>query len=316
MTAALVLNAGLKVFPGQIRTLGAFMKTRLQGLTADLTIVLSDSTRDLAEIRALTSTPRGLLIHLPSTEPETALAALARAPLDQRLLLFPAGPFGAEVAVRLATRLGGAALIGVTSARLAEGRLQAEKRVYSQHLEAIFTLNRTPACLSLAPGLDPAEPPPPGEETAWAELDFRSLPVSPGARQLTPLAERGGLSQARRLVVGGLGLGGAEGVEALTRLAEALGAEWGGSRAAALRAWLPMSRLVGVSGAMTRPELCLTLGASGAAAFFAGIEKSRFIVSINQDPRAPVISRSDVAVIADWRSIVPQLLKLVTGEKK
>ena len=58
MTVALVLNAGLAAFPEQARSLGAFLETRLQGLTADLSIILSDGARDPAEIRALTPTPR------------------------------------------------------------------------------------------------------------------------------------------------------------------------------------------------------------------------------------------------------------------
>ena len=243
------------------------------------------------------------------------MAALTLLNPEASLFLFPAGPFGAETAVRLATRRKGAALVGVTSARRAEGRLLAEKRVYSQHMEAVFTLTRRPACLSLAKGLSGAGGPS-RPATDWEEKDYRSLPRAPGTRVLTPLPEPGGLSEARRLVVGGLGLGGPEGAEALAGLAEALGAEWGTTRAAALRAWLPMSRLVGVSGALAAPEICLTLGVSGAAAFYAGIEKSRFIASINLDPKAPMVGRSDVAVIADWRAIVPPLLKLLTGEQK
>ena len=316
MTAALVLNAALGTFPDQARTLGAFRSARLEGLKADLTIVLCDGSRDQEEIRALTPTPRGLLVRLPSAEPGTVITAMTKVSQGLGLFLFPAGLFGAETATRLATRLSGAALVGVTAVKLFEGRLLAEKRVYSQRLKAVFALTRTPACLSLAKGLDSAAPPPPPPETTWGELDLRSLAAPASTRRLEPLPEPGGLSRARRLVVGGLGLGGIEGAEAMARLAEALGAEWGGSRAAALRAWLPMSRLVGVSGALACPEICLTFGISGAAAFYAGIEKSRFIISINQDPQAPIVSRSDVAVIADWRAIVPQLLKLVTGGEK
>jgi electron transfer flavoprotein alpha subunit len=78
-----------------------------------------------------------------------------------------------------------------------------------------------------------------------------------------------------------------------------------------MSAWTPMHRMIGVSGAMTKPEVCIVAGVSGAAAFYAGIEKSKTIVAINTDIRAPIIKASDVAVIDDYKAVMAELAKIV-----
>ena len=79
------------------------------------------------------------------------------------------------------------------------------------------------------------------------------------------------------------------------------------SRPAAMNAWKPMNRLIGVSGAMVGPEVCITAGVSGAAAFYAGIEKSKFIVAINTDEKAPIMKMADVAIVDDFLPIMEEL---------
>jgi electron transfer flavoprotein alpha subunit len=69
--------------------------------------------------------------------------------------------------------------------------------------------------------------------------------------------------------------------------------------------------MIGVSGAMTKPEVCIAAGVSGAAAFYAGIEKSKTIVAINTDIRAPIIKASDAAVIDDYKAVMSELVKIV-----
>ena len=44
-----------------------------------------------------------------------------------------------------------------------------------------------------------------------------------------------------------------------------------------MNALLPMDRLIGVSGNIIQPEICIVLGASGAPAFYSGIEKANIL---------------------------------------
>ena len=77
-----------------------------------------------------------------------------------------------------------------------------------------------------------------------------------------------------------------------------------------MNAWAPMNRLIGVSGAMLQPDICITAGVSGAAAFYAGIEKSKFIVAINTDGQAPIMKKADVAVADDFVPVIKALREM------
>ena len=48
-----------------------------------------------------------------------------------------------------------------------------------------------------------------------------------------------------------------------------------------------------------------------AAAFYAGIEKSRYIVAINKDIRAPIVGISDVVIIDDYKAVMDELAKII-----
>ena len=126
-----------------------------------------------------------------------------------------------------------------------------------------------------------------------------------------PTEQANHLEAARLLIVGGRGLESKENVKGLKALADAVGAEFGISRPVALNAWGPMHWLVGVSGAIAKPEICIAAGVSGAAAFYAGIEKSNIIIAINSDPHARIIKAADVVIIDDYKAVMDELMKIV-----
>ena len=71
--------------------------------------------------------------------------------------------------------------------------------------------------------------------------------------------------------------------------------------------------MVGVSGAsaaLVRPTLCLVMGASGAAPFAVGVEKSDLLVGVNTDPEALLFQYCDVGLVADWKEAAQGLLAL------
>ena len=75
------------------------------------------------------------------------------------------------------------------------------------------------------------------------------------------------------------------------------------------------STSIGVSGEMIAPEVCITAGVSGAAAFYAGIEKSKFIVAINTDEQAPIMKKADVAIVDDFMPVIQSLREIVKEQK-
>lgn len=111
------------------------------------------------------------------------------------------------------------------------------------------------------------------------------------------------------IVSGGYGVGSKENFALLFELAEVLGGEVGGSRAAVDAGFIPHERQVGQTGVTVRPHLYIACGISGAVQHRAGMEESAMIISINKDPHAPINSIADYAIIGDVGDVIPKMIK-------
>ncbi len=111
------------------------------------------------------------------------------------------------------------------------------------------------------------------------------------------------------IVSGGYGVGSKENFDLLFQLAEVLGAEVGGSRAAVDAGYIPHERQIGQTGVTVRPHLYIACGISGAVQHRAGMEQSAMIISINKDPNAPINHIADYAIIGDVGEVIPKLIK-------
>ena len=117
------------------------------------------------------------------------------------------------------------------------------------------------------------------------------------------------LSDAERIVSGGLGVGGPEGMHELQQLADVLKASLGGTRVVADRGWLAHDRFIGATGKIVAPKLYLALGVSGAGQHVAGITGSETMIAVNTDRTAPMLKLADPGVVGDLHQIVPILLQ-------
>ncbi|MDA3831762.1 MAG: FAD-binding protein [Spirochaetales bacterium] len=260
-----------------------------------------------------------MLVKVDHYQPEVLLSALQdiTAVEGQRdLYLFPADFAGSEVSVRLSYRLGGSALTNVSSLDLKEDSkvLICRRKVYSNHLVGTFELRKKPFVITAAGG----------KKTELSQINrhtVREHDVSQKNIQsvleydLRKEQGQAGLDSASFIIAFGRGVGSKEGADWVRKQTEEFNAEFGVTRSAAMNGWAPLNRMLGASGTIAVPELCIVLGASGAAAFSAGIEKSHFLVSVNRDKGAPIISNSDVAVIGDYRSFMEELVKLMKHDK-
>ncbi len=111
------------------------------------------------------------------------------------------------------------------------------------------------------------------------------------------------------IVSGGYGVGSKENFDMLFELADVLGAEVGGSRAAVDAGYIPHERQVGQTGVTVRPHLYIACGISGAVQHRAGMEESAMIISINKDPNAPINNIADYAIIGDVGEVIPKMIK-------
>lgn len=254
------------------------------------------------------------LVRVDRYQPEIILDALNRIEDKEGtfLYLFPSGAAGAELAVRWAFRKNGSSLVQVEQMTLKKGCVMAGKKAYADHVRVTFRLDRQPFCISLAQGSVERVPITARENLQIIEHDLTGLNGDGFARdtQWIPAEQVKDLAGAKLLIVGGRGLETRENVRQLKEMAGAMGAEFGISRPVALNAWGPMHRLIGVSGTIARPDICIAAGTSGAAAFYAGIEKSKLIIAINTDPQARIIKAADVAIIDDCKTVMKELLRI------
>jgi electron transfer flavoprotein alpha subunit len=123
------------------------------------------------------------------------------------------------------------------------------------------------------------------------------------------------MTEAAIIVAGGRGLGDAEGFELVERLADALGAAVGASRAATDAGWYPHQHQIGQTGKTVSPQLYIGAGISGAIQHRAGMQTSQTIVVINKDAEAPIFSIADFGVVGDLYKILPPLIEEV-GKRK
>lgn len=106
------------------------------------------------------------------------------------------------------------------------------------------------------------------------------------------------------IVAGGCGVGSREGFEKLFELAHLLGGEVGASRAAVDAGFADHARQVGQTGVTVRPKLYIACGISGQVQHTAGMSESQMIISINNDPDAPINQIADYAVVGDVHEVL------------
>ncbi len=116
------------------------------------------------------------------------------------------------------------------------------------------------------------------------------------------------LSSAEKIVSGGRGLGNAQGFELIRKLAQALGAGVGASRATVDAGWIPYRHQVGLTGRTVRPRLYVACGISGQIQHLAGMSASDVIVAINTDPNCPMMKLANYAVQGDLYEIIPAII--------
>ena len=252
--------------------------------------------------------------------PEVLLDGLtrmaAKGPKD--LFVFPGTGSGPGLATRLAFRLGGSSCVQVQTCEPGDaGKLTLTKPAYGGNMEARICLNSGPFCL--APEKGAFRPFPMGKAACPVKVQTGHSPFVPDwvkESLLIPDDPGQGLEKAEQVLVAGNGVGSREGVKELERIARALGAGLGASRPVVMNGWAPMETLVGASGAILSPRVCIAAGVSGTRVFAKGIEKSQFIVAVNTDPRALIFDQADVGVVDDLHRILPELERLVREDQE
>jgi electron transfer flavoprotein alpha subunit len=119
------------------------------------------------------------------------------------------------------------------------------------------------------------------------------------------------LADADKVISGGRGLKGPENWGMIEELAKLLGAATACSRPVADSNWRPHHEHVGQTGVAISPNLYIAVGISGAIQHLAGVNRSKTIVVINNDPEAPFFKAADYGIVGDAFQVMPKIIEAV-----
>ena len=134
-----------------------------------------------------------------------------------------------------------------------------------------------------------------------------SLPYS--ITSITKQAQGVSLVDASYVVGAGRGLKDPGNWTMIEELANKIGAATACSKPVSDINWRPHSEHVGQTGIKIAPKLYIACGISGAIQHLAGINGSKTIVVINNDPEAPFFKYADYGIVGDVFDIVPEIVK-------
>lgn len=117
------------------------------------------------------------------------------------------------------------------------------------------------------------------------------------------------LKGSQILISGGYGMGSKENFNILYELADLLGAEVGGTRAAVDAGFCEHDRQIGQTGITVRPKLYIACGISGAVQHRAGMDQSAKIISINTSAQAPINAIADYVIVGDVMKVIPKMIQ-------
>lgn len=238
------------------------------------------------------------------------------------ILLFGATPQGRDLAPRVANRLRTGLTADCTALEICkeEGILLQTRPAFGGNIMAtIVCPDNRPQIATVRPGVMkkyPRDPEKTGtKEVMTVDLDEKDFII----RILDIIAstkKHVRLEDAKIIVAGGHGVNNPQGFKILEALAAELGAEVGASRAAVDAGWIGQDHQIGQTGKTVQPDLYIACGISGSIQHLAGMSRSKYVISINTDRKAPIISASDVTFIGDLFRVVPMLTKKICEYKE
>ncbi|MBI1955996.1 MAG: electron transfer flavoprotein subunit alpha/FixB family protein [Acidobacteria bacterium] len=226
-----------------------------------------------------------------------------------------------DFAPQLAAALGRAFLSDCISFHQENGELVFTRQLFQGKINADFSFAGDPPYLaSLQAGSFRADQVVSGERPAPIEVE--KVVIAAEKVRTKPLEKfqeakhTVDLAQAEIIVAVGRGIKEQENFSLIQKLADALGAEIGGSRPVCDNGWLPMERQIGSSGQTVAPKLYLALGISGAIQHIVGMKGSGTVVAINKDPHAPIFEVADYGIVGNLLEVVPALIEEINKAKR
>jgi electron transfer flavoprotein alpha subunit len=243
-------------------------------------------------------------------DPDVHVAALVRITeaAEPAAVLLGHTTTGMDLGPRLAFALKAGLTTDAVALDIQGGALACTKPIYGGNAMAVYVSKGTPALATVRPGAGDPAAPDASRQGETVKIDVEA--PSPNLSFTEKVLEEGEdirLEEAKVIVSGGRGLGGAEGFEQLRELARLLGGAVGASRPPVDAGWWPSTQQVGITGKIVSPEVYVAIAISGSSQHLSGMSDSRVIVAINKDPEAYIFKVSDYGVVGEWQQVLPGL---------
>ena len=246
----------------------------------------------------------------PETYSDALAGIISKAQPD--LVMVGATKQGLELSARVAERLEMSCASWCVDFELdAESqKFVVQCMIYSGVGVNTYHLQTRPAMVTVAGGVFTSV------EVAGSHAEVLPVSVEIQTPIMTVVEQKGKLAAGRRLedspviVDVGQGFKEREDIAMADELAELLSGQVACTRPiSSERDWFP--EWIGLSGAQLSPELCFTIGTSGAIQHMIGVRDSKIIVSVNNDEYAGSHYQADYSVVADLYEFLPVLIKVI-----
>jgi electron transfer flavoprotein alpha subunit len=236
--------------------------------------------------------------------------------MTPKVLLISHSFVGKEVAARLASRLNVELTTDCISLKVdpEDGLLVRSKPIYGGNAIAILKVEGIPQIVTVRKNaFQPTEPVATQSEIVEMapSLDDSIIKVKSLKTVEEEVVE---LDKANVVIAGGRGIAEQEDFEMLVALGKAMSKAHGNvmvgcSRPVVDKCWMSSDHQVGLTGSMIAPDAYIAIGISGAIQHLVGMIRSKKIITINTDAGCNMFKVSDYGIVADYKDILPALLK-------
>jgi len=230
------------------------------------------------------------------------------------ILLIGSDKNGKELSARLSGLLNAGCVVDSNNIYFKDGKLNAERVVYSGKSIAVEQFKSKPAIITIpSKAFDPLKK----DESRKGEITKKQIkPDSYNSKILKTQelkTEGANVEDAEIIISCGRGFKNKEDIKLANELAEITkGKTVGCSRpiAADLK-WLSEDHWIGLSGHKVKPKLYIAAGISGQIQHIAGMRDSGVVVAINKDPDALIFKSADYGVVGDLYEVLPKLTNAI-----
>ncbi|MFA6413568.1 MAG: FAD-binding protein [Syntrophales bacterium] len=289
------------------------------------------SYKDAEEIASAANCDVAVLVgdHLSAYSAEAWIAALSPVcrETNPRFICIPHTSRGWDYGPGLAVRLGASLIGAVEGFRLHAGNFffkrsflkgQWQMEVLPEMWPVVMTIlpeakgKEGAASLGATRSAGKKDRPP---RVSFLSIPTKDLRTKPLGRLPAPETAYD-FSEAEVIVAAGKGIGSAENIDLIKRLAGVFPkSAVGCSRAVCDLGWMEHRRQIGMTGRTVAPPLYIACGISGAMPHLAGMRNSRCIIAVNRDKNAAIFQVAHLGIVDDLLTFIPAVLEQ-PGKKK